>query len=79
MNELINVLPLFLLDFLFIIDMFYRIYKDYLNERRFKEMAIVYATLIINGKKEFKDVPEKIKEQVRQVLVDLDLADLAQE
>ena len=42
-------------------------------------MAVIYATLIVNGKKEFKDVPALIKEKVRQVLIDLDLEDLAQE
>lgn len=42
-------------------------------------MAVVYATLIINGKKEFKDVPARVKDQVRQVLEDLDLGELAQE
>lgn len=36
-------------------------------------MAVVYATLIINGKKGFSQVPDKIKSDVRQVLVDLDL------
>ncbi len=30
-------------------------------------MAIIYATLIIKGKKTFAEVPERIKEQVRQV------------
>lgn len=40
-------------------------------------MAIVYATLIIKGKKEFADVPAKIQDAVKQVLVDLDLGDLA--
>lgn len=41
------------------------------------EMAVVYATLIVKGKKTFADVPEKIKEQVRQVLVDIDCGELA--
>ena len=41
-------------------------------------MAVVYATLIIKGKKTFADVPDKIKEQVKQVLIDLDCGDLAQ-
>lgn len=40
-------------------------------------MAVVYATLIIKGKKNFADVPAKIKEQVKEVLIDLDCADLA--
>lgn len=39
-------------------------------------MAIIYATLIVKGKKEFSEVPEKIKEQVRQVLIDLECEDL---
>lgn len=39
-------------------------------------MAIIYATLIVKGRKTFSDVPEKIKEQVRQVLIDLECEDL---
>lgn len=42
-------------------------------------MAIIYATLIVKGKKEFADVPARIKEQVKQVLIDLDLAELAEQ
>lgn len=41
-------------------------------------MAVVYATLIIKGKKTFVDVPDRIKEQVKQVLIDLDCGDLAE-
>lgn len=41
-------------------------------------MAVVYATLIIKGKKMIGDVPEKIREQVKQVLVDLDCPELAE-
>lgn len=43
-----------------------------------EEMAVVYATLIIKGKKSFADVPERIKEQVKEVLIDLDCGDLAE-
>lgn len=43
-----------------------------------EEMAVVYATLIIKGKKNFADVPERIKEQVKQVLIDLDCPELAE-
>lgn len=39
-------------------------------------MAIVYATLIIKGKKTFDEVPDKIKDKVRQALIDLDCEDL---
>ena len=39
-------------------------------------MAVVYATLIVKGKKTLADVPEKIKEQVKEILVDLDCENL---
>lgn len=42
------------------------------------DMAIVYATLIIKGVKKFADVPARIKEQVKQVLIDLDCPELAE-
>ena len=41
-------------------------------------IAVVYATLIIKGKKTFADVPAKLKDEVKQILIDLDCADLAQ-
>jgi len=41
-------------------------------------MAVIYATLIIKGKKTFADVPEKIKDKVKEVLIDLDCGDLAE-
>jgi hypothetical protein len=44
----------------------------FLYRKEVKEMAVIYATLIIKGRKTFAEVPERIKEQVRQVLIDLD-------
>ncbi len=41
-------------------------------------MAVIYATLIIKGKKTFTQVPEKIREQVREVLIDLECPELAE-
>lgn len=41
-------------------------------------MAVIYATLIVKGKKSFADVPEKIKEQVKGILTDLDCPELAE-
>lgn len=41
-------------------------------------MAVIYATLIIKGRKTFSDVPAKLKEQVRTILVDMDCAELAE-
>ena len=42
-----------------------------------KEMAVVYATLIIKGRKTFADVPARLREQVKQILIDLDCGELA--
>jgi len=42
-------------------------------------MAVVYATLIIKGRKTFAKVPARIKEDVKQVLIDLDCGYLVEE
>ena len=41
-------------------------------------MAVIYATLIVKGKKTINDVPPVIREQVKQILIDLDLPELAE-
>lgn len=41
-------------------------------------MAVVYATLIVKGVKTFDQVPALIKEQVKQVLIDLEVPELAE-
>lgn len=38
-----------------------------------EDMAVIYATLIVKGVKTIDDVPAKIKEQVKQVLKDLEV------
>lgn len=43
-----------------------------------ESMAVIYATLIIKGKKTYADVPEKIKDKVKEVLIDLDCPELAE-
>ena len=40
-------------------------------------MATVYATLIVKGAKSFADVPATLQEQVREILIALDLPELA--
>ena len=42
-------------------------------------MAEVYATLIIKGVKTFAQVPKSLKAKVRDILIALDLEELAQE
>lgn len=58
--------------------MFQFIIYKILFRKDVEEMAVVYATLIVKGKKDFADVPERIQDQVKEVLIDLDLAELAQ-
>ena len=41
-------------------------------------MAIIYATLIVKGKKNFEDVPARIQAQVKDILIDLDCQELAE-
>ena len=41
-------------------------------------MAVIYATLIVKGKKRFTDVPVVLKEQVKQILNDLEIPELAE-
>lgn len=42
------------------------------------EMAVVYATLIVKGKKTFAQVPDKLKEAVRDILIALECPELAE-
>ena len=41
-------------------------------------MAVIYATLIVKGKKTINDVPDVLKEQVKQILIDLEVPELAE-
>ena len=58
--------------------MLYQLIIKILFRKDVKEMAVIYATLIVKGKKSFADVPEKIKEQVKGILTDLDCPELAE-
>lgn len=42
-------------------------------------MAMVYVSLIIKGKKTFSQVPDKLKDQVREILIDIDCEYLIEE
>ncbi len=42
-------------------------------------MAMIYASLIIKGKKTFEQVPDKLKPEVRQILIDCDCEYLIEE
>jgi hypothetical protein len=55
----------------------FRFIINFIIRKGVEEMAVIYATLIVKGRKTFANVPERLKEQVKQVLVDLELEDLA--
>lgn len=42
-------------------------------------MAVIYVALIVKGKRTYSSVPARIKPQVKQMLIDLDLEDLIDE
>ncbi|MDD3347323.1 MAG: CD1375 family protein [Oscillibacter sp.] len=42
------------------------------------EMAVIYATLIVKGKKTIDQVPLTIRDQVKQILIDLECPELAE-
>lgn len=42
-------------------------------------MAMIYADLIRKGKKTYAQVPDKIKEQVKQILIEQGCEELAKE
>ena len=42
-------------------------------------MAVIYVALIIKGRRTFASVPEVMKTQVREILIDLELETLIDE
>ncbi len=58
--------------------MFCQLIIKILFRKDVNEMAVIYATLIVKGKKSFADVPERIRGQVKEILTDLDCPELAE-
>jgi hypothetical protein len=60
-------------------DMVLRLLGTYvfiLRRKEVEKMAVIYVALIIKGKRTYASVPAVIKEQVRELLIDLELEDL---
>lgn len=51
----------------------------FLGRKEVRNMAIIYVALIVKGKRTFESVPEVIKPEVREMLIDLELEDLVTE
>lgn len=43
-----------------------------------EDMAIVYALLIIKGKKVYSGVPVNLRDQVKEILTDMEVPELAE-
>lgn len=50
-----------------------------LLKKEVNKMAVIYATLIVKGKKSIDDVPAKIRDKVKEILIDLECPELATE
>jgi len=57
----------------------FRVYIFVICQKEVNKMAVIYVALIIKGKRTFSSVPATIKEQVRQLLIDLELEELIDE
>lgn len=60
-------------------DIFWGLFLLFLGEGGEIMMAMFFAQRVILGKTEFKDVPAKLKEQVKELLVESGLPELAEE
>lgn len=47
-------------------------------KKEVKIMAVIYATLIVKGKKTIDQVPALIRDQVKEILIDLEVPELAE-
>lgn len=50
-----------------------------LKRKEVLQMAVIYATIIIKGKRTYAQVPTILKPKVKEILTDLDLEELATE
>lgn len=49
------------------------------NSEEVKTVAVIYATLIVKGKRTYKSVPAKLKNEVREILISLECENLIEE
>jgi hypothetical protein len=51
----------------------------FIYRREIETMAMIYVSLIVKGLKNFAEVPATLKDQVRQILIDIDCEHLITE
>ena len=50
-----------------------------LNSKEVNDMAVIYATLIVKGKRTYKSVPNRLKDEVKEILTSLECENLVEE
>lgn len=56
-----------------------RLYELIISLKEVKTVAVIYATLIVKGKRTYKSVPNKLKEEVKEILLSLECENLVEE
>lgn len=62
--------------------MLLRIFGSYLfiiKRKEVEKMAVIYVALIVKGKRTYDSVPDLLKPQVKEMLIDLELESLITE
>lgn len=57
----------------------YNLVTFLLSSKEVNDMAVIYATLIVKGKRTYKSVPAKLKNEVREILISLECENLVEE
>lgn len=56
-----------------------RLYELITSLKEVATVAVIYATLIIKGKRTYKSVPNRLKDEVKEILISLECEDLIEE
>ncbi len=56
-----------------------RLYELIISSKEVATVAVIYATLIVKGKRTYKSVPAKLKNEVREILISLECENLVEE
>lgn len=56
-----------------------RLYELIISLKEVATVAVIYATLIIKGKRTFKSVPNRLKDEVKEILISLECENLVEE
>lgn len=57
----------------------YNLVTFLLSSKEVNDMAVIYATLIVKGKRTYKSVPSKLKNEVKEILTSLECENLVEE